>query len=838
MTVPLLAAARAFAAAGCSVVPVRTDGTKAPAPFWKQQQLARANDDQLRAWFATDTYDGLGVVCGRVSGQLEMLEWEGRAVTDGLLDRGKALLADHGMTELWDRLTAGYVELTPSGGVHLLYRVDGDAAPNRKIARRPSTDNELAANPAQKVQVLIETRGEGGFTVTAPSHGRSHPTGKPWLAITGTAATIPTISVDERDALHAVLSLLDQMPVEDGGGKTSGNTTANVTPGDRPGDDYNVRASWADILTPHGWTVATRVGDGYGWRRPGKTGPGISATTGTRGDVDRLYVFSTSTAFDPEKPYSKFAAYALLEHGGDYHAAAKALRAAGYGRLGLAEPHRDLAHLVTPLAVQPTPAPSAAATVTAAAAAPPGPDTYSRTDDGNALRFIDTHHTDLRYVPQRSQWLVWDGARWRWDHAGAVHELARHIARDLPATDRADILHRQSSLSRRGVEAMVALARTDPRIVTLTNRLDARPYDLNTPAGVLDLRAGTIRPPDRDALHTRSTTVAPDFDTEPTGWLRFLADTFAGDPALTTYVQRLLGVSLVGCVLEQILPFAYGEGANGKTTLLGVVQRLIGLGDDGYAISAGAELLLATHAQGHPTELARLAGARLVVTSELEEGQRFAEARVKQLTGRDPIGARFIRENFFTFTPTHTLWLLANHEPAVRSGGPAFWRRLRKLPFLHTVPKDQRDPNLEETLIAKEGPAILAWLARGAADYFRDGLSEPDSVRVATAAYERDQDTVARFVEERCAVGPATSPGIAVRVPDLRQAYETWCRVEGENPLSAKALTLALRSRYGVLSERTPQARMYLGIRLDEASSDPSSDPSSEAEDDRQWWAQ
>jgi putative DNA primase/helicase len=200
---------------------------------------------------------------------------------------------------------------------------------------------------------------------------------------------------------------------------------------------------------------------------------------------------------------------------------------------------------------------------------------------------------------------------------------------------------------------------------------------------------------------------------------------------------------------------------------------------------------------------------------------------VKNLTGRDTISGRFMRQDWFSFTPTHTLWLLANHQPVVRAGGPAFWRRLRLLPFLHTVPPEQRIADLEDQLVEREGPQILGWLARGAADYLAHGLVEPDSVQSATDAYATDQDTVGRFVTECCETGDPNSQVMRCRTPELRAAYETWCRTEGETPISAKALTLELRSRYGVQSERSMSSRYYAGIRLTDASSDDHTHPSS-----------
>lgn len=330
----LLDAALDLAAHGCAVVPVVPDGTKRPALYWKDYQVHPPTLGELDAWFDTAVarYDGLGVITGAVSGQLEMLEVEGRAVhLAGELGR---LLADAGLGDLWQRLSAGWLEVSPSGGMHWLYRVStdngGQARGNTKLARRRNPDNPRV------VDVLLETRGEGGFVVTAPSAGRSHPSGKPWAIIAGGPATCPTITADERDALYACAVQLDEMPVLEAPVHLSLNpSTPTGAPmlTERPGDDYNARATWAEILEPTGWKRSRSLGTGLGWTRPGKeTRDGISATTGTAADgVDRLYVFSTSTEFEAEQPYSKFGAYALLHHAGDHAAAASALRKAGYG---------------------------------------------------------------------------------------------------------------------------------------------------------------------------------------------------------------------------------------------------------------------------------------------------------------------------------------------------------------------------------------------------------------------------------------------------------------------------------------------------------------------------
>jgi putative DNA primase/helicase len=815
-----LTAALAWHAAGASVVRAAANGTKAPLGQWKQAQTERATAEQLHAWFSGG-HPGIGIVLGNVSGGLEMLEFEGRAVTEGVAREFTEICDDSGLGELWQRLRTGYLETTPSGGGHLVYRVtDGPVLPNTKLARRPATAAEIAAKPSDKVKPLIETRGEGGFVVTAPSHGPVHETGLPWQLASGGPATVPAITAAERDALFAVARMLDQMPapdapapaaVDEAGAFLFGSTPVLEEPGAlRPGDDFEQRTPWADILKPHGWTLVRSGGQTSYWRRPGKDQGMISATTGHATDRDRLYVFSTSTEFDPERPYTKFGAYAVLEHGGDHSAAARTLRAQGYGTRP--EPTRHL----TVVPAQPGPATDGTAALKVDEPAPQaetGPGTYSRTDDGNALRLVDRHTDDIRYCPQRG-WLTWDGHRWTWDDRGHVAELARDVARSLPEAD-GDAQHKARSLSARGLESMVKVARTDPRIVAPVDTLDASPWQLNTPAGVVDLRTGQIGPPDRDALHTRTTAVAPDPEHPAERWLQFLADTFGQDADLITYVQRMLGLSLIGTVLEQVLPFAFGDGANGKSTLADTVMKLVGIGETGYAISAPSEMLLASSASNHPTEIARLAGARLVVASELDDGQRFAEARIKMLTGRDIITGRFMRQDFFSFAPTHTLWLLGNHRPAVRTGGPAFWRRLRLVPFLHTVPEHLRDTHLEEHLVDREGPAILAWLIRGAADYARNGLTTPAAVQAATDEYQGEQDTVARFVADMCVLGAPGALAMQTASGALRAAYEAWCQQEGEEPVSAKKFAATLqRGPYNVESRRTSRMRFFDGIRL------------------------
>lgn len=320
-----LAAALNAYTAGLCVVPPREDGTKAPLERWKRYQSERPDETQIRAWYQTEGRRGLGLICGAVSGNLEMLEVEGRAVEAGLHKRFRELAEQAGLGDVLTRINSGYTERTPSGGLHLLYRCTGPVAGNLKLARRQATAEELALNPQDKIKVLIETRGEGGYVITAPSNGGVHPTGMGWVLVAGAFDSIAVVTLEEREALLDLARSFDEMPREES--KQPSKAGSDEL---RPGDDFAARTSWSQILQPHGWEKLFTASDGnQHWRRPGKK-LGTSATINERGE-GVLYVFSSSTEFHSERAYSKFAAYAILEHGENYSAAAAALREKGYG---------------------------------------------------------------------------------------------------------------------------------------------------------------------------------------------------------------------------------------------------------------------------------------------------------------------------------------------------------------------------------------------------------------------------------------------------------------------------------------------------------------------------
>lgn len=789
---------------GITVIPVRADHSKAPAI--KAWQNFETTPWHLDNWFDSEpgwpaTYTALGIVTGTRSGNLELTEIEGRAAHEipGL----KELADASGLGDLWDKLNAGWIELSPSGGIHWFYRVDGEPVPgNQKIAQ------------AADRTTIAETRGEGGQVVAAPTGGHAHETGKPWTRLRGGPNTIPTITPEERRAFHQLLATLD-VPRDTG---TPGNTRDDLPPGllgqeflndhpgstfegVTPGDDYEARTTWQQILEPAGWKIIFNRGKTTYWCRPGKT-EGISATTGHADDRDRLYVFSSSTDFETFTPITKFHAYAVLNHGGDHSAAASELRKEGHG-----EPPKIKEYDPTPAAptASSSPTPKEPQDKTHR---PQGVPIY--TDHGNALLLLHEHGKNLRYNHEKGRWLIWNGTRWEYqpdNHAG-VRELAKATIVAMDTTDNATAKrHQAKSLSNAGISNMINMACTNPHILISSDQLDTHPHELNTPTGIVNLDTGELLPHDPAHLHTKQALVGPDPNMDTPGWHAFLTTTFQGNQPLIDYFQRLCGYAATGDASNGILPFFFGSGANGKTVALEVLMKI--LGDYAGAAPRG---LLTTGPKAHETEVASLAGLRLAVAAEVNETDQFDEAKVKMLTGGDRITARYMFRDFFSFDPSHTLILMGNYQPKVASGGDSFWRRLRIIPFTYRVPDEHRVEGLEKILVQEEGPGILNWIIQGAIKALADGLQDPPEVRAATAQYSQEEDTLGRFLTETCQRG---DPGhLRVDTRHIMDAYSKWCRENHEQELTPQMFGRRIRNQYGIGQTRANGQRYYTGIAL------------------------
>lgn len=426
---------------------------------------------------------------------------------------------------------------------------------------------------------------------------------------------------------------------------------------------------------------------------------------------------------------------------------------------------------------------------------------YARTEDGVALAFASKHANDLRYCHHAGRWFVWTGSRWRREET----RLAFHWARDLC---RALNPNAEFKLARAATaEAVERFARADRTFAVTSEVWDADPFLLGTPGGVVDLRTGVLRAADRADYITRQTAVAPDRDGGHPLWTRFLDEATLGDQGLQRFLRQVAGYCLTGDTREHALFFVYGPGGNGKSVFLNVLAGVMG----DYAATAAMDSFTASGTGRHPTDLAMLQGARLVSASETEEGQPWAESRIKQMTGGDPIRARFMRQDFFEYRPQFKLVIVGNHKPVLRNVDAAARRRFNIVPFVHTP--EAPDRTLEVRL-ADEWPAILAWAVEGAVDWQRNGLVRPAVVADATDEYFTEQDTVRHWAAECCDTG---GRNLSDSTANLFASWSAYAMANGEKPGSTKWFSQILQ-RHGFQSVAdTPgqrKRRGFLGISV------------------------
>lgn len=768
-------AAIAAQAAGLSVVPPMQDGSKRPITSWTRYQKTPATIDELDRWYASADRTGLGLVCGKVSRGLELFEFETADIYASFLQ----LVEDHGQPDEWEHVAGGYLERTPGGGIHILWHTE-HPGPNTKLASR-----------ADKT-TLIETRGEGGYAVIAPSNGTVHPSQGVYELLRGGIASIATVTADKRETWLALARMLsEEAPAE-----PIGRTPPSEKTGSRPGDQFNAETSWDELLPQYGWRRVKHQGEETHWRRPGKN-EGNSATTNYKGS-GVLKVFSTSTPLDTNQTYTPFGFYTAMEHAGDFKAAARALGEHGFGQPTLT---------VLPGGAPPQ-TPADAPTRDAADMAP------HLTDLGNAKRLVARHGRDLRYCAARNTWLVWTGTHWCIDDTGEVARRAKETilalyadAATLPDAERVALVrHAMKSEGAARIAAMLTLAESELGIPVRMDGLDRDSWLLSVANGTLDLRTGQLRRHDHDDLITRFAPVAYDVAATCPTWLAFLDRVLAGNAETIAFVQRALGYSLTGDVSERCLFVLHGSGRNGKSTLVETMQGV--LTDHAHRVST--ETLLASRQNTIPNDVAALKGARFVFASEANENRRLDEAKVKDLTGGDTVTARFLHGEFFSFRPELKLWLSTNHKPQVRGTDDAIWDRIRLVPFTVRIPDDEQDKHLRDKLLA-EASGILAWCITGCLSWQRDGLGEPATVRDATAAYRAESDLIGQFVDENCALSETARSTAKA----LYGAYVAWSKDAGEEPITQQAFGRRLSER-GFDSARLgkSKATTWIGVGL------------------------
>lgn len=437
----------------------------------------------------------------------------------------------------------------------------------------------------------------------------------------------------------------------------------------------------------------------------------------------------------------------------------------------------------------------------------------NRTDNGNAIRLIQAHGNDLRYLVKSAEWLVWDGTRWKPDHSGEVMRRAKDTVRRMyrnasAMTDEVErrnlATHALRSESSSRLEAMIHLAWSEPGIAVQPGTMDADPWLFNVQNGTLDLRTGRLRPHRRDDMITKMAGCPYLENADAPTWDKFLSKIMDGNAGLLAYFRRCVGYSMTGSVREQKLFMPHGSGANGKSTALNTLRAVMG----DYATPAARDLLLTKPGDNHPTVLADLDGVRMVLGSETDEGRHLAESLVKQLTGGDAMKARRMHKDYYYYQPQFKLWLAVNHPPIVRGTDHAIWRRIQRIPFTVTIPEAAQDKDLPAKL-QEEFPGILRWCLQGCMEWQAQGMDTPTTVSVATDEYRADMDIMGAFLEARC----ERSESARTSKRDLYDAYCLWCAASGEEILSQRAVSYRLAER-GIGSERTTTTHYWRGISL------------------------
>jgi putative DNA primase/helicase len=419
--------------------------------------------------------------------------------------------------------------------------------------------------------------------------------------------------------------------------------------------------------------------------------------------------------------------------------------------------------------------------------------------DAVALEFSHAQDGSLLFVSTWGYWLCWDGCRWSKDDTMRVYDLARAQCRLAAATlpDDKKYLGRDLA-SAKTVAAVERLARADSRHARRADDFDSSPWELNTPAGVVDLRTGSMRLHSKSDLFTKCTTVAPGGDCPL--WKQFLAEITRGDDELVGYLQRMVGYTLTGSIREHVFSFMWGPGGNGKGVFLDTIAAMLG----NYATTAMSDVFTMGRNDQHPTHLASLRGARMVCVTETEEGRPWAESRLKSLTGGDKNSARVMRGDPFEFAPIFKLWIAGNHRPVLRNPDPAMRRRLHLIPLTFVPPKPDRQ--LKDSLTA-ELAGILQWALEGCAAWQRDGLSPPDVVVDASAEYFAEQDSIASWIAERCFPSTGTLPSGRAYTD-----WKAWALARGEDPGTEKRFSANMERYFA--KKRTNTGRIFLNVSL------------------------
>jgi putative DNA primase/helicase len=453
--------------------------------------------------------------------------------------------------------------------------------------------------------------------------------------------------------------------------------------------------------------------------------------------------------------------------------------------------------------------------------APPDLLKFLHNDHGNSYRLIELYGEELRYCHAFKKWLVWDGARWAVDDTDQARRLAKQAILEFlrQAVDKGDEpaeKFARGSLDAKRINNMLAMAECE--IFVRPAELDSDPYLLNFLNGTVDLRTGDMREHQHADWITKLVHHRYRPEAHCPRWHGFLDQIMGGGPdageaalsraqGLTDYLQRALGYSLTGCTTEKVVFVLFGDGDNGKSTMLTTFRQLVKEYTQLLLIDT---LMSRQETNNSQADLADLKGARFVQTSEAEEGQRLSQGKLKRITqGMGEIKGVRKYENPVEFLETHKLWMDTNRKPDIRDADDkATFNRLHPIPFTVRIPKEAIDRELSAKLL-KEAEGILAWAVAGAKLWHESGLNKPPEVESAKDQWRAEMDQLGRFIEERCVTGE----GFTVQASTLYSEYKRWCEESGEHSLTSTAFGRKLTER-DFEKRHSERGWKYAGIGL------------------------
>lgn len=776
--------ARIWNAAGVSTIPILPNGTKRPAVQWGEYQAHLPQLGEIDYWWANGHEYGLALIMGKVSGNLEMLELEGRVCDTESLLRIEAAAERLGCLHLWEKLVSSvYTEESPSGGLHFIYRiVDHEVPGNEKVAERPTTAAEKVAKPGERTKVLAETRGEGGYVIVAPTSGLCHPSGTAWTKVRGEYGDIVNMLWSTRQLIHqAIREALHEDPPETPAIAVS---SPGAVAGTHLWDEFDRTAHFPSLLRERGWQSGRGERE---WTRPGKDPrDGHSATLDHDG-TNRLFVFSTSSGLDTDRYFTPFEFLAYWDYSGDIKLALREL------------------HIIQPIpsidTFEFTAEPVAQRTY------------YTLTDMGNAQRLSERSAVrgNFHYVWETKEYWTFNGEKWVPDRRGSLMREVASMAEDMirqgdSEDNKALGKWGHSSLSNAKVQACLSLFKSVKGVTRETGEFDQNFNLLNLKNGTLDLRTGILQPHNSNDLITR--VFKANYNPQATcpNWDRFMEQAIP-DPEIRQYVQRAAGYSLMGTSDQRSMFILHGPSGTGKSTFLETIEAIFA----DYGVTAAAGTFKSKGKEGGPSnDLHDLRGKRFVSSSETAQQATFDEELLKRITGRDTIKSRELYQSNQEWIPECVLWMATNHKPRFTSDDNAIWKRLKLVPFVTEFLGDGEIPNMARNVLIPEADGILNWLLQGLRDFREHGLQEPEEIATAAEQLRQTSDSVASFITDQVEDGILVldeTKSIELRL--LMNQYETWCTRNREQPVKRRRFLNKVESMFPQLKV---SGNMLLGI--------------------------